>query len=82
MICTTARPTGKATSFVSASGLKELDVLAGTSVLEVREIQRGDGDRPDRRIADQDPGRFGDQLCPRFLASGAARPAGVSACAC
>ncbi|TAD72934.1 MAG: TonB-dependent receptor [Sphingomonadales bacterium] len=31
-------PTG--TIIVSASGLKELDVLAGTSVLEIREIQR------------------------------------------
>lgn len=28
------------TIIVSASGVKELDVLAGTSVLEVREIQR------------------------------------------
>ncbi|KPQ38415.1 MAG: outer membrane receptor protein, partial [Porphyrobacter sp. HL-46] len=31
---------GQGNIIVSASGLKELDVLAGTSVLEVREIQR------------------------------------------
>jgi iron complex outermembrane receptor protein len=31
---------GEGNIIVSASGLKELDVLAGTSVLEVREIQR------------------------------------------
>ena len=31
---------GQGAIIVSASGLKELDVLAGTSVLEVREIQR------------------------------------------
>jgi iron complex outermembrane recepter protein len=39
------------TIIVSAAGVREFDLLAGTSVLEVRDIQRDAVNRPDRRSA-------------------------------